>query len=223
MSRPDRANGRQTSEHRRRRAPRGGTPARREPLGCAFAEVADHIQRITADGGSTPGSKWVSNWASIGAENGGRRWTRVDCYRRSKHLRGLFSDPRSFLDTEAVLFRPIEARPRGGARRAVVAGCGYPGGWRFRRRPAPRGVARRQTVMAWGKRVALGNPDADHSHVDTLVALDVPFAPEAAVSGPRVLQTDEVLLLGFNAVDLSTTPRRHIGRGKHRCWSPREG
>jgi hypothetical protein len=92
----------------------------------------------------------------------------------------------------------------------VVPECGYPGGWRPRRPRSPEGST--ADGMAWGKRVALGNPDADHSHVDTLVALDVPFAPEAAVSGPRVLQTDEVLLLGFNAVDPSTTPQRHIGR-----------
>jgi hypothetical protein len=48
--------------------------------------------------------------------------------------------------------------------------------------------------------------------VDALIPLDLTFGAEAAVSGPRLLQTDDLLLLGFNAVDRTAQPHRAIGR-----------
>ena len=48
--------------------------------------------------------------------------------------------------------------------------------------------------------------------VQTVVPLDLDFRPEAAISGPLLLQHDDLLLLGFNAVDVRVLPHQHLGR-----------
>ena len=43
---------------------------------------------------------------------------------------------------------------------------------------------------------------------DEVVRLDIGFEPEAAVSGPVVLQTDDAVFLTFNAVSVTSDGRR---------------
>lgn len=48
--------------------------------------------------------------------------------------------------------------------------------------------------------------------MQSVVPLNLAFAPEAAISAPVVLQHEHLLLLSFNAVDTTVSPHPHLGR-----------
>jgi hypothetical protein len=48
--------------------------------------------------------------------------------------------------------------------------------------------------------------------MQSVAPLDLAFEPEAAISGPVVLQHERLLLLSFNAVDTTVLPHPDLGR-----------